>query len=94
MYIHEFKTALIQRLSAIAEVQRVNYLQYWGEQIYFVQIDPASDVTQHSANSALSALLDEQPSARRPNIRLRFVSPGEHMPSSATLYLKTAPVIA
>ena len=92
MYTHEFKTAVVERLVALPAVMQVNYLQYWGEQIFFVALDPWSDDAEQSARAALASLLAEL-GAHAPKARLRFSRAGDHLPSSATLYRKGQAVV-
>lgn len=94
MYTHELKLALLQRLVAIPEVTQVNYLQYWGEQIFFLALDPMSEAAQQAATNAVDGFLKGLGEQRIPRVRLRFFPEGQPLPSSATLYRKPTPTSA
>ncbi len=89
MFIHETKLAVADALRALTEVAQVNYLQYWGQPGFFIQIDPWSADGQATVDRTLQELSQRL----EVSIRWRVVRAGERMPSSAPLYTRGDPVI-
>ena len=89
MYTHELKTAIINTLKDIPELEGINYLQYWGEHIFFVVLQPKTAETMSKAEATLKALIGGIESASPPRVRLRFFQAGELLPSSAQLFRRS-----
>ena len=91
LYGQELRTAILDLLQAIPEVARVNYLEYWNDQTYLIFLDPSTDETRATVESALKAYLDATAGGRAWGVRWRFYSLQDAVPSSATLYRRPAP---
>ena len=90
MYTHELKTAIVSALKGIPEVEGINYLQYWGEHIFFIVLQPKTAETMSKAEATLKALIGGIEGASPPRVRLRFFETGELLPSSAPLFRRNA----
>ena len=90
MYSYELKTAIISALKDIPEVESINYLQYWGEHIFFIVLQPKTPEAMSKAEATLQALIGGIGGASPPRVRLRFFQAGELLPSSASLFRRKA----
>lgn len=90
MFSHELRTAVVEALKTVPEVQRVNHLEYWSEEIFFVVVDPNSDQAQEKAGAVVESLLKGLDRPNHSPVRLRFFGADQSLPSSATLFRRHA----
>lgn len=90
MFSHELRTAVVEALKTVSEVQRVNHLEYWSEEVFFVVVEPNSEQAQEKAGAVVDSLLKGLGRPNHSPVRLRFFSADQSLPSSATLFRRHA----
>ena len=88
MYTHELKQAVVNALTAVAAVRRVNHLQFWGEQNLYIEAAPPNGDTVTQVDEALQAVVAAWRGLRPARLRWRVLAAGEAMPASANLFTR------
>jgi hypothetical protein len=89
LYGHELREKVLATLTAIPQVQRVNYLEYWNDQSYLVFLDPNDEAAQQAVEAALKSVAQATEGARSSSLTWRFYATTAAVPSSATLYQRS-----
>jgi len=86
VYTHELKLEIVRALSAIPQVQQVNHLQVWGEQVLYVLVRSGSPAVRAQVDAVLQGVARAWRGLQPARLSWRVLNPGEPVPASPTLF--------